>query len=198
MSDQYIKSLEHLIELLEKKNTAIDDGTNFLNRSSHIDKPLLETLNKIIAGKNNSHEKENLNIHNHSQEPFIKRSFLIKQKQDLVKNKIIDVSSNKWTWNIVTGQVVFSTNWCKSLGYKVSEVSPHVDSWKNLVHPDDLSQTLAQLNPHLEGKTSVYTARNRLKMKNGKWRNNIDAGRVIERDEKNNPISMEGVDISLE
>ena len=98
----------------------------------------------------------------------------------------------------MTGQVIFSSNWCKSLGYKVSEIKPHVDTWKNMVHPDDIFQTLAQLNPHLEGKTSVYIARNRLQMKNGKWRNNIDAGRVIERDEKNNPTRMEGVDISLE
>ena len=96
MPDQYIKSLEHLIELLEKKNIAVDHGTDFINRISHIDTPLFDTLNKIIAGKNNSYETENLNIHNHSQEPFFKRSALIKQKQDSVKNKIIDVSSNKW------------------------------------------------------------------------------------------------------
>jgi hypothetical protein len=198
MSDQYIKSLEHLIELLEKKNTAIDNVTDFINRISHIDRPLFDTLNKIIEGKNNSYETKNLNIHNHNQEPFFKRSALIKKKQDSVKNKIIDISSNKWDWNIVTGRVTFSSNWCASLGYKVSEIKPHVETWKNMVHPDDISQTFAQLNPHLEGKTSVYIARNRLQMKSGKWRNNIDAGRIIERDEKNNPIRMEGVDISLE
>jgi two-component system, cell cycle sensor histidine kinase and response regulator CckA len=80
----------------------------------------------------------------------------------------------------------------------VDGLRPHVKTWENMVHPEDLSQTLSQLNTHLEGKTSVYVARNRLKMKNGKWRSNIDAGRVVERDEKNNPTKMEGIDITLE
>jgi len=35
-------------------------------------------------------------------------------------------------------------------------------------------------------------------MKNGSWRNNIDAGRVVERDAQSNPLKMEGVDIALE
>ena len=122
---------------------------------------------------------------------------MIKQKQDSAKNKIIDVSSNKWNWNILTGKVLFSNEWCNSLGYEVDELRPHVKTWENMVHPEDLSQTFSQLNAHLKGKTSIYVTRNRLKMKNGKWRSNIDAGRVIHRDEKNNPISMEGVDIAI-
>ena len=196
MSDTYIKSLENLIKFLEKKNTSIDDSFVFGESFSKLDKPIHETLNKIIENENAAHKIDTLN--NHSQKDFVSRNLLIAQKQDLAKNKIIDMSSNKWNWNIVTGEVTFSTNWCKSLGYKVNEIKHHVNTWKNLVHPHDLPQTLALLDPHLKGETPLYISRNRLKMKNGSWRNNIDAGRVVERDAQSNPLKMEGVDIALE
>ena len=198
MTDEYIKSLEDLIHFLDRKNSTTANGNHLFNSTSSLEKPLLETLNELISNKNDIHDIDRQNIHNHSEEPFIARSLLIKQKQDSVKNKIIDMSSNKWNWNILTGKVLFSIGWCNSLGYEVDELRPHVKTWENMVHPDDLSQTFSQLNAHLNGKTPVYVARNRLQMKNGKWRSNIDAGRVIERDEKNNPTKMEGVDISLE
>ena len=197
MTDEYIKSLEDLISYLDKKNTNISFESETIDSTLSLGEPLLETLNKIILNTNHV-DNNNLNTHNHSQEDFVTKKLLLEKKQDLVKNKIVDLSSNKWNWNIVTGEVLFSSNWCKSLGYECSEIKPHVDSWKNLVHPDDLSQTFSQLNAHFEGKKSVYVVKNRLKMKNGKWRNNIDAGRVVERNEQNNPIRMEGVDISLD
>ena len=197
MTDEYIKSLEQLIDFLDRKNSTAGDGNHFINSTSSLEKFLLETLNKLISNNNDIRKIASQNIHNHSEEPFIARSLLIKQKQDSAKNKIIDMSSNKWNWNILTGKVVFSIGWCNSLGYEVDELRPHVKTWENMVHPDDLSQTFSQLNAHLKGKTPIYVTRNRLKMKNGKWRSNIDAGRVVHRDEKNNPISMEGVDIVI-
>ena len=197
MTDEYIKSLEQLIDFLDRKNSTAGDGNHFIDSTSSLEKPLLETLSKLISNKNDIREIDSQYFHNHSEEPFIARSLLIKQKQDSAKNKIIDVSSNKWNWNILTGKVLFSIEWCNSLGYKVDELRPHVKTWENMIHPEDLSQTFSQLNAHLKGKTPIYVTRNRLKMKNGKWRSNIDAGRVIQRDEKNNPISMEGVDIAI-
>jgi hypothetical protein len=197
MTDEYIKSLEQLIEFLDRKISIANHGNFFIDSSLSLEKPLLKTLNKLIPNKNDTRDVDSQNIHNHSEEPFIVKSLLIKQKQNSIKNKIIDMSSNKWNWNILTGKVIFSVEWCNSLGYEVDELRPHVKTWENMVHPDDLSQTFSQLNAHLKGNTPVYVVRNRLKMKNGKWRSNIDAGRVIQRDEKNNPISMEGVDIFI-
>ena len=197
MTDEYIKSLEQLIDFLDRKNSTAEHGNPSIDSTSSLEKSFLKTLNTLISKKNDIPNIDSQNIHNHSEESFIARSLLIKKKQDSAKNKIIDMSSNKWNWNMLTGKVVFSIGWCNSLGYKVDELRPHVKTWENMIHPEDLSQTFSQLNAHLKGKTPIYIARNRLKMKNGKWRSNIDAGRVIQRDEKNNPISMEGVDIAI-
>jgi len=142
MTDEYIKSLEDLISYLDKKNTYTSFKSETIDSTLSLDEPLLETLNKIILNTNHV-DNNNLNTHNHSQEDFVTKKLLLEKKQDLVKNKIVDLSSNKWNWNIVTGEVLFSSNWCKSLGYKCNEIKPHVDSWKNLVHPDDLSQTFS-------------------------------------------------------
>lgn len=100
-----------------------------------------------------------------------------------------------WDWHIPSGKVIFSKIWCASLGFELDELEPHVDTWKNLVHPDDMPNVWAKLKPHFEGKTERYECRNRLRMKSGEYRNNLDVGQVVERDEANNePVRMIGYD----
>ena len=104
---------------------------------------------------------------------------------------------NYWRWNVKTGYVKFSDSWCISLGFKPSEIDPHVDTWKSLVHPDDMPKVWDVLEPHLAGKTKKYKCKNRLRMKSGLYRWNMDYGKVIERDEEGRAILMEGYDIAI-
>ena len=89
MTDEYIKSLEQLIDFLDRKNSTAGDGNHFIDSTSSLEKPLLETLSKLISNKNDIHEIDSQNIHNHSEEPFIARSLLIKQKQDSAKTRLL-------------------------------------------------------------------------------------------------------------
>jgi hypothetical protein len=45
MTDEYIKSLEQLIDFLDRKNSTAGDGNHFIDSTSSLEKPLLETLN---------------------------------------------------------------------------------------------------------------------------------------------------------
>ena len=81
MTDEYMKSLEDLINFLDRKNSTTENGNHLINSTSSLEKPLLETLNKLISNKNGIPNIDSQNIHNHSEEPFIARSLLIKQKQ---------------------------------------------------------------------------------------------------------------------
>jgi hypothetical protein len=103
-----------------------------------------------------------------------------------------------WDWHIPTGKVIFSHKWCASLGFEPDELEPHVDTWKSLVHPDDMPKVWATLTPHFEGKTEKYECHNRLRMKSGEYRSNLDIGQVIERDgESNEPVRMIGHDLEI-
>ncbi|MBK8046782.1 MAG: PAS domain S-box protein [Anaerolineales bacterium] len=86
-------------------------------------------------------------------------------------------SDGIWDWNIPTGEVHFSDQWLRSLGYDRSEVPPSVIFWQSIIHPDDWPKVEAALQAHFAGDTPVYECENRLRMKTGEYRHNLDRGR---------------------
>ncbi len=87
-----------------------------------------------------------------------------------------------WDWDIVSGHVHYGGRWASMLGYELDEIEPHLDSWKRLMHPDELQRVLAVLNDHLEGRTEYYACEQRLHHKDGSWRWILARGRVVQRD----------------
>ena len=98
-----------------------------------------------------------------------------------------------WDWHIPSGAVRFGGKWCSMLGYSCEDIAPRVDSWEHLVHPDDMPAVQVRLSAHLSGKSSFYEAEHRLKRKDGSWAWVLDRGRVVERDERGNPIRALGI-----
>ncbi|AUX42132.1 uncharacterized protein SOCE26_035590 [Sorangium cellulosum] len=98
-----------------------------------------------------------------------------------------------WDWNIETNEVFYSDRWCQSLGYAPGELEPHVNAWVNLLHPDDLSRVMDAANRYIEGRYPSYQCETRLRMKSGKYRWNIDRGRIVARDGSGKPLRMVGM-----
>jgi len=93
-----------------------------------------------------------------------------------------------WDWNIQTNYVFFSPQWKSILGYDKHELGNTVESWDNLVHPEDKQKAHKILKNHLKGETPVYINEYRLLCKNGvyKW---IEArGKVIARNTHGKPL----------
>ena len=42
-----------------------------------------------------------------------------------------------WDWNLETDEVYYSPRWINMLGYEENELGATIDTWKELVHPDD-------------------------------------------------------------
>ena len=109
-----------------------------------------------------------------------------------------DIEFGSWSWDIPNKLVTFSPNWFLSLGYPVpSNLNQGIDTWERLIHPDDKSHVDQLLNRHLDGKTFIYQCVNRLRMKSGLYRENLDIGIVIIRNSIGEPLKMTGVDIDL-
>jgi PAS domain S-box-containing protein len=74
-----------------------------------------------------------------------------------------------WDWNILTNEDYFSDRWCELVGYQRSELRPHVDTWRNLLHPDDRARVHDRLRRHLEQK-EPYEVDFRMLTKGGDYR----------------------------
>ncbi|MBN2295054.1 MAG: PAS domain S-box protein, partial [Pirellulales bacterium] len=97
-----------------------------------------------------------------------------------------------WDWNLSTGEATFNRRWAEMLGYTLDEIRPNVQTWKDLVHPEDLPSVMHAVKLHLEGETGTYETEHRLRHKSGEWIWVLDRGRVLERDDDGKPIRMCG------
>ena len=103
-----------------------------------------------------------------------------------------------WDWNIKTGEVIFNDRWAEMLGYHHDEIEPTVESWKKLVHPDDLPMVTEKLQMHLEGQSDFYHTEHRALTKEGTWKWIYDSGKVLEWDENGKPLRAVGTHLDID
>ena len=97
-----------------------------------------------------------------------------------------------WDWEVATGKVVFSQRWKEQLGYSAEEVGDDLEEWSKRVHPDDMPKVMADLQPHLDGKTPAYVNEHRVQCKDGSWKWMLDRGMVVRRAADGRPLRVIG------
>jgi len=93
-------------------------------------------------------------------------------------------SQGFWDWTFASGRVVFSRTFASMLGYDLAELAPSIETWKALVHPDDLESVTAnaQASKRADPATVQYEDEYRVRHKDGRWVWVHVRGRVVERD----------------
>ncbi len=100
-------------------------------------------------------------------------------------------SDGIWDWHVETGHVYYSPRWFAMLGYEPNEFPPCYESWRRLVHPDDVEAAEAVVKEALLKKLP-FSAEFRLKAKNGDWLWILGRGKVVESSAEGEPIRMAG------
>jgi len=115
----------------------------------------------------------------------------IREKERL--KAIIDSANiGYWDWHIPTDSVVFDSHWLTMLGYSPDKISGSNETWRTLVHPDDMQVCYEEMRQFLKGDIKNYRNIHRLLHKDGTWRYILDRGMIIERDEQGKPIRAAG------
>ena len=95
-------------------------------------------------------------------------------------------------WNMKTDELLFtSAYFSEMLGYTNPNIIHNYKGWYNLVHPEDIEQTLARWQEHLEQKTIPFKAEYRMRCQDGsyKW---ILARAQAQWDENGQPVRTVG------
>lgn len=117
---------------------------------------------------------------------------LIKEKEKL-QTVLEGTNLGTWEWDISTGGLVFNKRWAGMIGYTIEELEPiSIQTWLNLVHPDDLKESEEKLQDCFTRKIDFYSSECRLRHKNGEWIWILDQGRVISWDVYGQPLLMYG------
>ena len=97
-----------------------------------------------------------------------------------------------WDWDMPSGNTYFSPRYYTMLGYAPYELPQHYDTWKRLVHPDDLERSISKIQKHIDDQNDSYAVEFRLRTKDGGWKWILGRGKVIKRDAEGNPVRMVG------
>ncbi len=97
-----------------------------------------------------------------------------------------------WDWEISSGHVIFDHKWAQIVGYDLQELEPSLDTYQNLLHPQDRELVLNRIDANLKGQVPYFRIEHRFRTKNGNYIWVQSQGRVIERDKQNRPIRASG------
>lgn len=106
--------------------------------------PLLEQINQLQS-KLESIQKTNEQL---------KTELIV--SQDRFTRSLINASEGLWDWNLETNEIYYSPRWKKMLGYDDHELSNTLDTWIQLIHPDDKEPTLEKLFSYISGQSLSY------------------------------------------
>jgi PAS domain S-box-containing protein len=107
------------------------------------------------------------------------------------------VNEGMWDWDLQTHQVYFTPRYYTMLEYSPYEMPPSFETWRNLLHPDDVPGILEKLYAYLDGKTDTYEVEFRLKTKSGNWKWILGRGKVVEWTQEGKPSRLIGTHLDI-
>ncbi|HAC66205.1 MAG TPA: histidine kinase [Cyanothece sp. UBA12306] len=108
-----------------------------------------------------------------------------KIQQELQESKerwqLVIQGSNEgiWDWNLRTNELFISPRWKEMLGYQDQELPNHIDTWKQLLHPQDVERVMTAVQSHLDGKTKHYNIEFRLRCQDDSYKWILSKGQAL-------------------
>ena len=75
-----------------------------------------------------------------------------------------------WDWDVISDKSYLSPEWKLQLGYLEEELANNMETWQNLLHPEDVERVENAIHNYMIGKTQEYAIEFRLKHKNGSYK----------------------------
>lgn len=114
----------------------------------------------------------------------------LEMKRTQYEYAINGTNDGLWDWNILQKSVYFSPQLKKMLGYEDDEFGNSLESWKNVMHPDDAQEAISYVLECQKNPDKEYKKEYRVRHKDGSWIWILDRGKTIY--EKGMPVRMVG------
>jgi PAS domain S-box-containing protein len=124
----------------------------------------------------------------------------IKMLQQRVKALELAVESaglGVWDHDLVTDQVIRNECWAEMLGYTLKELKSEANTWRKLVHPEDLPLVNKIAAEHEAGLLPFFQVEHRLRCKSGEWKWILNWGKVVEWDKDGRPLRATGTHLDI-
>jgi len=117
----------------------------------------------------------------------------LKESEERLQLALEASKQGLWDWDIVTGDVFLSPRWQEMLDYNSDELTVSINTWEELIHPDDRPWVMEKLNNHLKNSSISYDFDYRLRGKEGDWKWISNYGKVVDYGQSGKPTRMVGL-----
>jgi len=187
LSQKITKPLIQLTNAAKQENIN-EDSEHIVIKGGHEIGKLTQSFNQLID--NNKDYKKYLLRTTQESEAYKKQLEESKNQLELVLNT---TAVGVWDWRILTGKIFCNESWFAIAGYHQDEIKGFdIESWKEMIHPDDLSLSMQSIEKHFDDPDVPYSCELRVKHKDGHWVWVIDTGKLVERNEHRFPSRMIG------
>lgn len=101
-----------------------------------------------------------------------------------------------WDWNLDTNDIYFSPCYYTMLGYEPGELPMRLETWVNLMHPDDKKIIVPEVENYVKN-SQPYEVEFRLKTKDGNWKWISGRGKSYKKDKDNVSHRAVGVHVDI-
>lgn len=98
-----------------------------------------------------------------------------------------------WDWNVAANKVIVSNGWKDLFGYAQDEVGDNFNEWSSLIHPEDLSPAMADIQRYIQGEISALTSEHRIRCKDGSYKWVLERGKIVSQTKDGDPLRVLGI-----
>lgn len=102
-----------------------------------------------------------------------------------------------WDQDFKNNIITRSQEWAVMLGYDVKELDASINTFLDLIHPEDAPRVKEVIRKHETGKTKFFEIEHRMRTKQGNWKWILNIGKIVERDSQGHPLRATGVHIDI-
>jgi len=116
-----------------------------------------------------------------------------------LRNVVEATQAGSWEWNLETGEWKTQARWAAMLGLTPESCAGLArTSWRELVHPADLTEADRELERHIRGETTFYEHDLRLRHRDGRWVWIYDRALAVRRDGDGRALLLTGAQIDID
>lgn len=97
-----------------------------------------------------------------------------------------------WDWNLKNGELFYSPQSKKILGFNEHEMSNNLKEWAERLHPDDAEKAMEEIGRISQGDIQTCSFEHRIRCKNGDYRWLLTRGKAIRRTAEGKPLQIIG------
>lgn len=115
----------------------------------------------------------------------------LRQSREQYELAVDGSSCGIWDWDLAANQIYFSPRWKEMLGYRDEELVNSPDTFRELVHSEDLPRVMAALERCMRGETKSYEVEFRMWARDASYRWILARGAALH-DAAGRPFRMAG------